>query len=340
MKRSFQHTRRLFLRPFHKLPHSGHSIAEILKFGKHKDWSVQQIYLIQELIQMMPVAQSLQSPLHLMSGPGQCLTISSLAALMQVQHAEMAAAAAARDALARSQTIGMDATLSSSVLQTLQALLSSLAGSPSMSLPTIQQQLLGCQTIAHQLLLTASQLKLNTQQSEVYLQGMLEHLQTQSKMLTRTQGFEHDNSPPADQTATQAAGARSERGCLSDGSSAKPYPSDGVLFSRVFSATVAPPVAGAAATGLPGPSGLQQTYGVSQFDLTGSTQHSKNEEVMVGVLCGETCGGELTWFMKRSYHMFRRSHQIMKRSYQILRRSYQILRRSHQTIVSDTQTIA
>ena len=161
----------------------------MLKFGKHKDWSTQQVYLIQELVQMMPVSQSLQAPLHLMAGPGQTLTMTSLAALVQVNHAEMMAAAAARDALSRSQSVGTDAALSSSLLNVVTSLLSGYASmGPLAALSQAQHQILGCQTIAGQLLATVRQLKMSTQEADILSQGVVEKLSTQSKLLSSSDG--------------------------------------------------------------------------------------------------------------------------------------------------------
>ena len=92
---------------------------------------------------MMPVSQSLQAPLHLLAGPGQKLTISSLAALVQVHHQEMMASAAARDVLAKSQAIGTDAALSTNLLGVVNTLLTALSGSPAAALAATQQQVFG-----------------------------------------------------------------------------------------------------------------------------------------------------------------------------------------------------
>ena len=251
----------------------------MLKFGKHKDWSVQQIYLIQELVEMMPIAQSLQAPLHLIAGPGRCLSLSSLAALMQVHHCEMATSAAARDALAKSQAIGIDGALSASLIHTLQGLLSSLAGSPAMAMPTVQQQLLGCQTIASHLLQTASQLKTTTQHNEVYLQGVLERLQTQSKMLTSTPGLAHDNS--AATAAAEPAGRAAEAECSqSDRSNVMPSaPAEGGIFGLFPAAATA------------GIAGKLPMFTIPELDLTGSSQKIKKETQLASDFCGVKCKG-------------------------------------------------
>jgi len=254
----------------------------MLKFGKHKDWSTQQVYLIQELVQLIPVSQSLQAPLHLMAGPGQSMSISSLAALMQVTVAEMSAEAAARDALGKSASIGTDAALATSLIKLVTSLLSGYSGSAVATLQSVQQNLLGCQTIANQLLMQTQTLTQATQQADVFLQGVVERVSTHSKMLSSTPMLESSQDP------APASALADDRASLHSVSQSLPRQSPG-------GASAAPPLFGL--------NQLGGTFAGASMSMGGQLPQSlfqiplpRNDlgPKLSVEYCGETCGGEFS----------------------------------------------
>ena len=54
---------------------AGHSIPEVIRFAKHKDWSTNLIYINTMLAQTRPCVQALQAPLHLPTAPGRAMSM-------------------------------------------------------------------------------------------------------------------------------------------------------------------------------------------------------------------------------------------------------------------------
>jgi hypothetical protein len=328
----------------------------MLKFGKHKDWSTQQVYLIQELIEMMPVSQSLQAPLHLLAGPGQKLTISSLAALVQVNHLEMMASAAARDALARSQAIGTDAALSTNLLSVVNTLLTAFTGNPAAALASTQQQIMGCQNQVFQLMGAVQKLGTATQQADIELQGVVEKVATRSKLLSSDVHTDVSGAAPGGFSAATGGIADDRSDARSQAASQYNHGAGfGHSSCSFFGAS------GFQASGPPAPA-VEGFVGASDAGLTsgsGSKGQEKESKQEVKLTCNEVCGGkcyqpsddrirfsgdrisafkrsddQLSSAQDDRLTIFRRSHQ----PFQTIRRSAQlrsddrltIFRRSHQ----------
>ena len=229
---------------------------------------------------MMPVSQSLQAPLHLLAGPGQKLTISSLAALVQVHHQEVQASAAARDALAKSQAIGTDAALSTNLLGVVNTLLTALSGSPAAALAATQQQVLGCQNIVFQLMQGVQKLSMATQQADIELQGVVEKVATRSKLLSADLRADIAGAPDGVATggvADDRSDARSQAGSHRMHGSSGAGPSCNLFQNSMPPAPNADSFMFAANAGLP--------------SWLGAKDQVKDAGKQEKLSCNEVCGG-------------------------------------------------
>jgi hypothetical protein len=162
---------------------TGHSVAESLAFGKHKDWPTHSIYLHTQLAQMAPVVQTLQSPLHLMAGPGQCLSMASLAAVVQTSHSEMYARGAVQFASLQARSIGQDATLSAQLTNCMEIMLNSAGASPAMVVPSIASKMQGCLASVRELRSQMHGLVADATHAEMNCMAAYERLGSSSRLL-------------------------------------------------------------------------------------------------------------------------------------------------------------
>lgn len=166
---------------------------------------------------MAPLVQTLQAPLHKMSGPGQCLSMASVAALIQACHSEMHASLVAQSACQQIKRINTDALLSAQLTQCVETMVNAAGTSPAMLVPSLASQMQACVITARELKGQIRELASQATNAEINCMAVHERLADSSKILGSSKdrpsgGSTRDSLRGPGSTAGSASGFANQLG--------------------------------------------------------------------------------------------------------------------------------